>query len=179
MILLIMLTDITKRIQIVFFSIITIFISGIMANLENNLKEIIVLSILSQLGLIMIILSFEFRLIAYYHLLVDAIFKSMLFITAGTVIHSMKNTQYIRLLGNLNEVILYVIIRLLISSIALRNVSFRNKYIVNMFILIIISLLLSYSVQLFYYLFFNRRLKFYRYINIKEDILINVPIIII
>jgi len=43
---------------------------------------------------------------------------------AGAVIHLMKNTQNIRLLGNLNEVVPYVIIRLLISNIALRNVLF-------------------------------------------------------
>ncbi|KAG5324477.1 NU5M oxidoreductase, partial [Acromyrmex heyeri] len=49
-----------------FFSIVTIFISEIMANFENDLKKIIALSILSQFGLIIIILSFGFRLIAYY-----------------------------------------------------------------------------------------------------------------
>jgi len=40
-----------------------------MANFENDFKKIIALSILSQLELIIIILSFGFRLIAYYHLL--------------------------------------------------------------------------------------------------------------
>ena len=54
-----------------FFSIVTIFIHGIMANFENDFKEIIALSTLSQLELIIIILSFGFRLIAYYHLLVQ------------------------------------------------------------------------------------------------------------
>ncbi|KAG5341026.1 NU5M oxidoreductase, partial [Acromyrmex heyeri] len=96
----------------------------IMANFENDFKKIIALSTLSQLGLIIIILSFGFRLIAYYHLLVHAIFKSMLFMTAGAVTHSVKNTQDIRLLGNLNEIIPYVIIRLLISNIALKSVPF-------------------------------------------------------
>ncbi|KAG5328151.1 NU5M oxidoreductase, partial [Acromyrmex charruanus] len=157
-----------------FFSIVTIFI---MANFENDFKKIIALSTLSQLGLIIIIL---------------AIFKSMLFMTAGAVTHSVKSTQDIRLLGNLNEIIPYVIIRLLISNIALKSVPFINykdnykdiyrKRGVNIFIfiLIILSLLLnvSYSVRLFYYLFINRRLKLYRYMNIKEDRLINVSIII-
>ncbi|KAG5336715.1 NU5M oxidoreductase, partial [Acromyrmex charruanus] len=86
-----------------FFSIITIFISGIMANYENDFKKIIALSTLSQLGLIVMILRFEFRLIAYYYLLVH---------------------QDIRLLGNLNEIMPFVTIRLLISNIALRGVPF-------------------------------------------------------
>jgi len=72
--------------------------------------------------------SFGFRLIAYYYLLAYAIFKSMLFMTAEAVIHLMKDIQDIRLLGNLNEVIPYVIIRLLISNMALRDVPFISRF---------------------------------------------------
>jgi len=184
------------RLVLGFISILTIFISGIIANFENDFKKIIALSTLRQLGLIIIILSFGFRIIAYYHLLVYAIFKSMLFIAAGAVIHLIKNTQDIRLLGNLNEVIPYVIIRLLISSIALRGIPFiagfyRKDLIIeiiyrrrglNIFIiaLIIISLSLtvSYSLRFFYYLFF-RRFKFYSYVYVREDRVINISIVII
>ena len=48
-----------------FLCIMIIFISGIIANFENDLKKIIALSTLSQLGLIIMILSFGFKLIAY------------------------------------------------------------------------------------------------------------------
>ena len=75
-------------------SILTIFISGVIANFENNLKKIIALSTLRQLELIIIIL--RFRIIAYYQLLVHAIFKSILFMSAKAVIHLVKNTQDIR-----------------------------------------------------------------------------------
>jgi len=49
-----------------------------------------------------------------------------------------------------------------------------------MFVLIItsLSLTVSYLLRFFYYLFFNRRLKFYNYICIKEYKLINISIII-
>ncbi|KYN16301.1 hypothetical protein ALC57_11451 [Trachymyrmex cornetzi] len=49
-----------------------------------------------------------------------------------------------------------------------------------MFVLVVVFLLLtvSYSIRFFYYLFFNRRIKFYRYIYIKERGLVNVSIII-
>ncbi|KAG5345373.1 NU5M oxidoreductase, partial [Acromyrmex heyeri] len=96
------------RIILRFLSIITIFTSGMIANIN---------------------FEFRFRLTVYYHLLVHAIFKSIL--AAGAVIHSMKNTQDIRLLENLNEVIPYVIIRLLInnfSNIALRGVPFISGF---------------------------------------------------
>ncbi|KAG5346711.1 NU5M oxidoreductase, partial [Acromyrmex charruanus] len=74
------------------------------------------------------ILRFEFRLRTYYHLLVHAIFKSILFIAAGVIIHSLKNTQDIRLLGNLNEVVPFIMIRLLISNIALRDLPFISGF---------------------------------------------------
>ena len=184
------------RVILSFISILTIFISGLIANFENDFKKIIALSTLRQLGLIMIVLRFGYRIIAYYHLLVHAIFKSILFMAAGAVIHLIKNTQDIRLLGNLNEVIPYVIIRLIISRIALRGIPFmagfyrkdliieiiyRRKLNLFMLILMIISLSLtvSYSLRFFYYIFFNRRFKFYRYVYIKEDKIINISIVFI
>ncbi|KYN50557.1 NADH-ubiquinone oxidoreductase chain 5, partial [Trachymyrmex cornetzi] len=181
-----------------FLSILTMFISGIIANFENDLKKIIALSTLRQLGIIIIILRLGYRLLSYYHLLIHAIFKSIIFMGAGGFIHIIKNTQDIRLLGNLNERMPYVIIRLIISNFALGGFPFisgfyRKDLIVEvfyvyrgmnilMFVLVVVSLLLtvSYSKKdsFFYYLFFNRRIKFYRYIYIKESGLVNVSIII-
>lgn len=175
------------RIILLFLSVVTIFMSGIMANFENDFKKIIALSTLRQLGLIMIILRLGFKLIAYYHLLVHAVFKSILFIRAGVIIHLMNNNQDIRLLGNLNEVMPFVIIRLVISNIALIGIPFISGFYrkdlimeiiysevninIIMLIIIVLSLLLtvSYSIRLIYYLFFNRRIKFYRCVKIKED----------
>ena len=182
---------------LLFLSVVTMFISGIMANFENDFKKIIALSTLRQLGLIMIILRLGYRLIAYYHLLVHAVFKSILFIRAGVIIHLMNNNQDIRLLGNLNEVIPFVIIRLVISNMALIGIPFISGFYrkdlimeiiyreeninIIMLIIIVLSLLLtvSYSIRLIYYLFFNRRIKFYRCVRIKEDWIINRSIIII
>ncbi|KYM78148.1 NADH-ubiquinone oxidoreductase chain 5, partial [Atta colombica] len=81
------------------------------------IKKIIALSTLRQLDLIIIVLSFGFRIIAYYHLLVHAVFKSILFIAAGAVIHLIKNKR-----------IPYVIIRLLISRIVLRGIPFITGF---------------------------------------------------
>lgn len=178
-----------------FLSVITIFISGLMANLEVDLKKIIALSTLSQLGLIMIILRLGLNIIAFYHLLVHAIFKSILFICAGAIIHSIINNQDIRLFGNLKEVIPFVIICFFIANLALCGFPFMagfyskdfiielvyrielNVYIL-IFIIISLRFTVSYSIRLFYYIFF-RNIKFYRYINLSENKLINVSIIIL
>jgi NADH-ubiquinone oxidoreductase chain 5 len=79
----------------------TIFISGLGANFEFDLKKIIALSTLSQLGLIIMILSIGFIKLAFFHLLTHAIFKALLFICAGSIIHNIINRQDIRSIGGL------------------------------------------------------------------------------
>lgn len=79
----------------------TIFIAGLGANFEFDLKKIIALSTLRQLGLIIRILSIGFASLAFFHLLTHALFKALLFICAGVVIHLIKNFQDIRYMGSL------------------------------------------------------------------------------
>nr|YP_010146974.1 NADH dehydrogenase subunit 5 [Conosia irrorata]QQP21496.1 NADH dehydrogenase subunit 5 [Conosia irrorata] len=79
----------------------TMFMAGLGANYEFDLKKIIALSTLSQLGLMMSILSMGFLKLALFHLLTHALFKALLFMCAGSIIHNMKNNQDIRLMGNL------------------------------------------------------------------------------
>lgn len=68
----------------------TIFIAGLGANFEFDLKKIIALSTLRQLGLIISILSIGFYKLAFFHLLTHALFKALLFICAGSIIHNIK-----------------------------------------------------------------------------------------
>jgi len=79
-------------------SVLTIFISGVGANFEIDLKKIIALSTLSQLGVIMRIISLGFYELAFYHLITHAIFKSLVFLCAGVFIHSTGDIQDIRLI---------------------------------------------------------------------------------
>lgn len=177
-----------------FLAVFTIFIAGLIANLEIDLKKIIALSTLRQLGLIIIILRLGLEEIAFYHLLVHAIFKSILFMCAGVIIHLIMNSQDIRLLGNLKEIIPFVMICFFIGNLALCGAPFiagfyskdlimelvyrikLNSYVL-IFILISLMLTVSYSLRLFYYLFFGGGVKFYRYINLEENKLINISII--
>lgn len=86
---------------LLFISLLTIFISGLAANFEFDLKKIIALSTLRQLGLIISILALGGWDLAFYHLLVHALFKALLFICAGIIIHNLGNCQDIRNIGNL------------------------------------------------------------------------------
>lgn len=180
---------------LIYLSILTIFISGIIANFEYDLKKIIALSTLSQLGFIIIILRLGYVYISYYHLLVHAIFKSILFMCAGIIIHLISNNQDIRLLGNLNKRLPFTIIRFYISLISLcgfpfiagfysKDLIIELVYLIKMdiliFILIVRSLIftISYSIRLFYYIFF-RNIKFIRFIILNENKIINLSIIIL
>nr|YP_009407064.1 NADH dehydrogenase subunit 5 [Stygiocaris stylifera]ASA39613.1 NADH dehydrogenase subunit 5 [Stygiocaris stylifera] len=79
----------------------TMFMAGLGANFETDLKKIIALSTLSQLGLMMYILSMGYYKLAFFHLLTHALFKALLFMCAGVVIHSVGGTQDIRSMGGL------------------------------------------------------------------------------
>lgn len=73
--------------------VLTIFISGLGANFETDIKKVIALSTLSQLGLIVIILRVGAVRLAFFHLVIHALFKSTLFMCAGVLIHSVKGGQ--------------------------------------------------------------------------------------
>ena len=75
--------------------------AGLGANFETDLKKIIALSTLRQLGVIIRILRLGWRTLAFFHLLTHALFKALLFICAGSVIHRSKDRQDIRSIGGL------------------------------------------------------------------------------
>nr|YP_010139271.1 NADH dehydrogenase subunit 5 [Tullbergia mixta]QQK54725.1 NADH dehydrogenase subunit 5 [Tullbergia mixta] len=85
-----------------FLSVLTMFMSGLGANFEMDLKSIIALSTLSQLGVMMMALSLGLVELAYFHLLTHALFKSLLFLCAGVCIHGSLDIQDIRMLGGMS-----------------------------------------------------------------------------
>lgn len=180
---------------VLFFSVLTMFMSGLMANFEYDLKKVIALSTLRQLGLIIIILRLGFRIISMFHLLTHAIFKSLLFICAGIIIHLINNNQDIRTYGSLNEFIPFTIIRFYVANLSLCGMPFMAGFyskdfiieivyinLINNLLLFIIVISLaftvSYSVRLFYYLYF-REMKVNLFMNIREDKIINFSMIIL
>nr|UBN08885.1 NADH dehydrogenase subunit 5 [Panesthia obtusa] len=105
-------------------SSLTMFMAGIGANFEFDLSKIIALSTLSQLGLMMSIMSLGFAGLAFFHLLTHALFKALLFMCAGVVIHSMKDSQDIRFMGNLPFQMPLTSSCLMISNFALCGMPF-------------------------------------------------------
>nr|CCI69401.1 NADH dehydrogenase subunit 5 [Longipodacrangonyx sp. 1 MDMBR-2012] len=81
-------------------SSLTMVMSGWMANFEMDMKKIIALSTLSQLGLMMMIISLGMPELSFFHLITHAMFKSTIFMCAGIMIHNMMGSQDLRMSGN-------------------------------------------------------------------------------
>nr|YP_010946837.1 NADH dehydrogenase subunit 5 [Rhabdoblatta marginata]WGO57594.1 NADH dehydrogenase subunit 5 [Rhabdoblatta marginata] len=146
----------------------TMFMAGLGANFEYDLSKIIALSTLSQLGLMMSILALGFSSLAFFHLLTHALFKALLFMCAGVMIHSMKDSQDIRFMGNLSFQMPLTSTCLMISNFALCGMPFLAGFYSKDLILEMVSLsylnifgfflfyfstglTVCYSFRLFYY----------------------------
>lgn len=77
----------------------TVLLAGRTALFENDIKKIIALSTLSQLGLIIGTLGLGLPQLAFFHLLTHAFVKALLFITVGNIIHLSDRFQDCRKVG--------------------------------------------------------------------------------
>nr|URT60549.1 NADH dehydrogenase subunit 5 [Nepsalus chikuni] len=135
------------------FSVLTMFMAGLGANYEFDLKKIIALSTLSQLGLMMSVLSMGYSYLAFFHLLTHALFKALLFMCAGSVIHSVNNTQDIRFMGGLVNMLPLTCTCFNVSNLALCGMPFLAGFYSKDLILEIISMSwINYLIYLLYFL---------------------------
>nr|QHF17847.1 NADH dehydrogenase subunit 5 [Acrotaeniostola dissimilis] len=130
----------------------TMFMAGLGANFEFDLKKIIALSTLSQLGLMMSILSMGFYKLAFFHLLTHALFKALLFMCAGAIIHNMNNSQDIRLMGGLGVYMPLTSGCFNVANLALCGMPFLAGFYSKDMILEIVSL--SYVNMFSFFLYF-------------------------
>nr|QAY82074.1 NADH dehydrogenase subunit 5 [Hyphasis sp. REN-2018] len=164
--------SVTVMLFLLFISLSTMFMAGLSANYEFDLKKIIALSTLSQLGLMMSILALGNYKLAYFHLLIHALFKALLFMCAGSIIHSFSNCQDIRYMGNLINYLPMTCLYFNICNWALCGLPFMSGFyskdlivefmsmgVLNVFVYFIfyisIGLTMSYSIRLSYYTLFG------------------------
>nr|YP_010997406.1 NADH dehydrogenase subunit 5 [Lucilia cuprina]UZX50252.1 NADH dehydrogenase subunit 5 [Lucilia cuprina]UZX50291.1 NADH dehydrogenase subunit 5 [Lucilia cuprina] len=130
----------------------TMFMAGLGANYEFDLKKIIALSTLSQLGLMMSILSMGYYKLAFFHLLTHALFKALLFMCAGAIIHNMNNSQDIRLMGSLSLMMPLTSSCFNVANLALCGMPFLAGFYSKDLILETVSL--SYINMFSFFLYF-------------------------
>nr|YP_004927961.1 NADH dehydrogenase subunit 5 [Yarrowia deformans]CCC29044.1 subunit ND5 of proton translocating NADH:ubiquinone oxidoreductase [Yarrowia deformans] len=94
--------------------------AGLMAMCSNDTKRMIALSTMSQLGMMTIAIGLSAYNLALFHLLGHAFFKALLFMSAGSIIHSMLNeSQDIRTYGGLLNYLPYTYICITMASLSL------------------------------------------------------------
>nr|YP_010579993.1 NADH dehydrogenase subunit 5 [Chironomus circumdatus]UZS77032.1 NADH dehydrogenase subunit 5 [Chironomus circumdatus] len=159
----------------------TMFMAGLGANFEFDLKKIIALSTLSQLGLMMSILAMGFYKLAFFHLMTHALFKALLFMCAGAIIHNMKNSQDIRDMGSLTIYMPMTISCLNVANLALCGFPFLAGFYSKDMILemVLISQLNLFSVFLFFFstgltVSYSFRLFYYSFIMSMHQSSMNI-----
>ena len=102
----------------------TILIAGLSAINEIDIKKVIALSTLSQLGLIIISLALAIPSLTLFHLLTHALFKALLFMAAGNIIFNSSHNQDLRLIGFAGPSLPLSSTSILIANIALFGAPF-------------------------------------------------------
>nr|YP_010502882.1 NADH dehydrogenase subunit 5 [Exitianus nanus]UXD78659.1 NADH dehydrogenase subunit 5 [Exitianus nanus] len=169
-----------------YVSITTLLMSSICANYEFDLKKIIALSTLSQLGLMMSSLFMGMPDLSFFHLLSHAMFKSLLFLCSGIIIHLMMGCQDIRFMGSICLSMPLTCCCFNISNMALCGFPFLSGFyskdlIVdmvsfsgsNLFVILLyyfsLGLTSLYSIRLFYYTLMMN-FKFICFLDMSENI---------
>ena len=106
----------------------TAFFAATVGLLQNDLKKVIAYSTCSQLGYMVFACGLSNYSVGIFHLTNHAFFKALLFLTAGSVIHSIADEQDIRKMGGLKNLIPFTYTVMLIGSLALIGFPFLTGF---------------------------------------------------
>ena len=104
----------------------TALIAGLIGTVQNDLKRVLAYSTISQLGYMFASLGTGTLLgftAAIFHLLTHAFFKALLFMGAGSVMHSMGGVIDMRRFGGLRRIMPITATTFLVGSLALAGVA--------------------------------------------------------
>ena len=107
---------------------ITALFAASVALVQNDIKKIIAYSTCSQLGYMFFAAGVGAYHIAMFHLFTHAFFKALLFLGAGSVIHSFKEEQDITKMGGVWKKIPYTMVLMLIGTLALTGFPFLSGF---------------------------------------------------
>jgi len=113
---------------VLWLGLITIVIAGGAALFELDIKKIIALSTLRQLGVMFFSLGLGLPYMSFFHLVAHAYFKAMLFMAAGAVIHSVKDYQDLRKIGRYKIIIPALAGVIIVSNLRLCGLPFITGF---------------------------------------------------
>lgn len=113
---------------VLFLGLITITMAGGAALIELDMKKIIALSTLSQLGVMFFRLGLCQPFLAFFHLVSHAYFKAILFMAAGSMIHRVKDYQDLRKIGGYASNLYRIRMVMLVSNLSLCGLPFISGF---------------------------------------------------
>nr|YP_010492250.1 NADH dehydrogenase subunit 5 [Aporrectodea trapezoides]UWM94561.1 NADH dehydrogenase subunit 5 [Aporrectodea trapezoides] len=113
---------------LLFASVSTTLMAGFSATTECDMKKIIALSTLSQLGMMMAAMGLNMVHLAFFHMVTHALFKALLFVCAGSFIHSHMHSQDLRWMGNLASQMPTASSCLIMANLALCGFPFMSGF---------------------------------------------------
>nr|WRW55916.1 NADH dehydrogenase subunit 5 [Thylacodes adamsii] len=116
------------QVILLFISVLTLMMAGLAANMETDLKKIIALSTLSQLGVMMMSLGLGSTFLTLFHLYTHALFKALLFLCAGSIIHSGSHNQDLRYMGMSYKQLPMTVVCLNIANLSLCGAPFLSGF---------------------------------------------------
>ena len=106
----------------------TALFAATIALVQNDIKKVIAYSTCSQLGYMFVATGLGAYHIAMFHLFTHAFFKALLFLGAGSVIHSMKDEQDMRRMGGLWNKIPITYVFMIIGTLAITGFPFLSGF---------------------------------------------------
>jgi NADH-quinone oxidoreductase subunit L len=100
----------------------TAILAATIALVQNDIKRVLAYSTVSQLGYMFLALGVGAYWVAIFHLFTHAFFKALLFLGAGSVIHSVGGEQDMRRMGGLKDKIPITHWTMWVGSIAIAGI---------------------------------------------------------
>ena len=97
----------------------TAFFAATVGVVQNDLKKVVAYSTCSQLGYMVMICGLSNYSVSLFHLTNHAFFKALLFLSAGSVIHAVRDEQDMRKMGGLINSLFFTYVMILIGSLSL------------------------------------------------------------
>jgi NADH:ubiquinone oxidoreductase subunit 5 (subunit L)/multisubunit Na+/H+ antiporter MnhA subunit len=106
----------------------TMLIARVRALFEIDLKKMVALSTLRQLGVIILRLGLGAFIARFFHLLTHAFFKALLFLATGRVIHRSNSYQDLRVMGRARKIIPLTRRFIIVSLLRLIGLPFMSAF---------------------------------------------------
>lgn len=178
----------------VYIGVATAFVAASIAIGQYDIKRVLAFSTVSQLGFMVAAAGMGAYVAAMFHLLTHGVFKALLFLAAGSVIHGTHETQDMRKMGGLRTAMPRTFIAYMAGTVALAGIfpfagfwskdeivasAFDQGYTVAGIFLIITAALTAFYMGRQIFLVFWGQQRDHNYHPHESEPIMTVPLIVL